>query len=530
MVRMSVVIVDALSAGRGTRRSSRDSIGCGPRTIAGVFEKHDTDCRIRRVEDLLGRGRTLKEYAHCAISAMSMDLPVVSRFIDLWRRIRPSGRVVLGGPIATDWRTALQECHPDVLIVGEGEATLSQLLQERFFHEDIDLAEIRGIGYEENGRFVYTGERAFISEEVLWNDFIPSTVRITDYRTYQASRVYVEVVRGCSNFNRTRIPLPDGRECSECGNCDSSDRRVRQYCPEGVPPGCGFCSVPNVWGPPRSRPKKSIVREVRDLIDLGVHRIVLEAPDFLDYSRGVSPVTGPCDPPANIEGIRGLLSDLMDIPEVDDGCCHVGIENMKACLFTDRVASTISELLSSVSPNIGIETGSYRHAEQIGKCGTPSDVLRAVETAAVYGMKPYVYFIYGLPGEDEGTVRASEQMMRKLSEAGAERIILYGFRALPGSAFEDFASASEREPLGTRLRSVAKEINRKKKTKYVGRTVRGIAAESSFEYHGYTMVYPMGEGPLMTVQGGYSPGTLVQVRIEEILSPGLVRGTVVSQG
>ncbi len=526
---MSVVIVDALSAGHGIRSSSRDSIGCGPRAIAGVLERADISCRIHRIEDILSTRRTLKGYSHCAISGMSMDLPVISRCTAIWRHTRPNGKVLLGGPIATDWRNTLQVCRPDVLVVGEGEETLAQLVDRGILHDEIDLTEIRGIAYLEGNNTIFTGERRLIPEDVLWREFPPSTVRVIDYRAYQASRVYVETVRGCSNFNRAKITLPDGRECSHCGNCDSPESTRRQRCPEGIPPGCGFCSVPNIWGPPRSRPIESVVAEVRELVELGVHRIVLESPDFLDYSRGLYPMTNPCEPPANIDAISDLLKTLVEIPEISDGDCHISIENMKACLFSDQVARSISGVLSHISPNIGLETGSPEHAERIGKCGGPADVLRAVRTAVKYKMNPYVYFIYGLPGEDENTVRESEDMMKELSEAGAERIILYGFRALPGSAFEEFRSASERDPIGKRLRRVAEKINYQKKKDYVGETIRGIAAEPSFDHHGYTMIYPLTDGPLMTVSGGYSPGTLVRVKIEEVISAGLVKGVVVAQ-
>jgi hypothetical protein len=41
------------------------------------------------------------------------------------------------------------------------------------------------------------------------------------------------------------------------------------------------------------------------------------------------------------------------------------------------------------------------------------------------------------------------------------------------------------------------------------------------------MVYPLEEGPLMTVQGGFSSGTFLSVRITDVLSSGLVAGQVV---
>jgi len=297
-------------------------------------------------------------------------------------------------------------------------------------------------------------------------------------------------------------------------------------CPEEIPPGCGFCSVPNTWGPPRSRHPQSIIDEVVQLVDLGVHRIVLEAPDFLDYSRGTG-ITNACGPPANLDAIMTLLSGLNSIKGIRDGEVHLTIENMKACLFTEAVATALSKALPSISPNIGLETGSDEHMMQIGKCGTRDDILRAVRLAKKYQMRPYVYFIYGLPGETPETIRSSIELMREVSQAGAERIILYGFRSLPGSAFTNFSDSRSDDPLSEPLRKEAVLINRTKKTHYIGKTIKGVAAEPSWSRHGYTMVYPLGEGPIMTVKGGYSAGTLLQLHIVKVLSPGLLEAEVI---
>jgi len=523
-----VLIVDALSAGSGQRRSSRDSIGCGPRSIAGIFEKYDIACNIHRVEDILQKKTILRKFDHIAISAMTMDLPAVAKLVRLCRSTHTTGRIIIGGPIATNPQD-LRELRPNVIVRGEGEATLEELIaKEFFFKEEVDLSEIEGISYFQGSKILDTRQRKFISSKRLSEEYRPSTTRIIDYKAYQASKVYVEVTRGCSNFRRTRYPLKDNKKCSECGNCDAEDPSVRLDCPEDIPPGCGFCSVPSTWGPPRSRSIKVITEEVRELLDLGVHRIVLESPGFLDFMRGEDPLTNPCHPPANLDAIRELLDNLNRIPQVAERTAHISIENMKACLFSEDVAKTLVESMISSSPNIGLETGSEKHMQDIGKCGTPNDVLSAVRIASKHGMNPFVYFIYGLPGENETTVKESIQMMREISKAGAERIILYGFRALPGSAFEEFPESSTKDELGMLLRQEAERINRHKKEKYLGEIIRGIAAEPSWARYGYTMVYPLGEGPLMTVPGGYSPGTLLEVRVSKILSSGLVAGEIVN--
>ncbi|TFH07111.1 MAG: radical SAM protein [Candidatus Thorarchaeota archaeon] len=521
-----VLIVDALSAGSGQRRSSRDSIGCGPRTIAGVFEKHSIPCQIYRVEEILEKRAILRKFDHAAISAMTMDLPAVVKFVKLWRSSRSQGRIIIGGPISANI-LALNELNPDVIVMGEGEATLEELITEKFFEKYVELSNIRGISYPIGGQIVSTEPRDLIPSEILSQKYRVSTTRIIDYKAYQASKVYVEVTRGCSNFRRTKLPLDDGRTCTECGNCDSNDASLRMNCPEDIPPGCGFCSVPGTWGPPRSRTIEVLVEEVRELLDLGVHRIVLESPGFLDFMRGKEPLTDPCHPPANLEAIRCLLDKLNALPQVENKTAHIAIENMKACLFSEDAAKTLVNSMMASSPNIGLETGSEKHMRDIGKCGSPDDVISAVQIASKYGMSPFVYFIYGLPGETEETVSESIEIMKAVSDAGAERIILYGFRPLPGTAFENHPESSTKSELGMLLRNEADRINREKKDNYLGKTIRGIAAEPSWTRHGYTMVNALDEGPLMTVPGGYSPGTLLNVKVTKVLSGGLVAGEVV---
>ncbi|MHA3962645.1 MAG: B12-binding domain-containing radical SAM protein [Candidatus Thorarchaeota archaeon SMTZ1-45] len=523
-----VLIIDALSAGSGQRTSSRDTIGCGPRTIAGVLENHGTQCAIRRAEEVLSKKGVLKRFDHLAISAMTMDLIVVQKIAKIWRYNRSKGRILLGGPIASDPDIILKQIQPDVLVIGEGEGTLDELLEKDFLGEEIPLADIHGIAFLEDNKPRVNKSRTVLSSQELSERFHPSTTRIVDYQAYQACKVYVEILRGCSNFKRTKYPLADGRKCSECNNCDSVDSLTRMECPEDIPPGCGFCSVPGTWGPPRSRTATSIIQEVRELVNLGVHRIILEAPGFLDYMRGPEPLTDPCSPPANLAAIEDLLMQLNSLPQVSDGSVHIGVENMKACLFTDDVAQILKKSMISSSPNIGLETGSEHHMRQIGKCGSPEDVIRAVKVAKTYDMKPFVYFIYGLPGETAETTEQSVKLMRSVSAAGAERIILYGFRPLPGSAFAKYPESSLTDKFGLILRREAETINRRKKERYLGELIRGIAAEPSKTHHGFTMVYPLDEGPLMTVLGGYSAGTFLFVRVTRVLSSGLVEGEVVS--
>jgi radical SAM superfamily enzyme YgiQ (UPF0313 family) len=471
----------------------------------------------------------MKSFQHIAISAMTMDLPVVKTIARKWEKINSRGKLLIGGPVTSEPAAVLKDLKPDAMVLGEGEATLDELITAGFLEDQIEYSSIRGIAYLEKKSPRMTPSRSLLTPEEMSSMFVPSVTRIVDYHSYQAARVYVETVRGCSNFRRTTIALPSGQECTECSNCDSADLEARMDCPEDIPPGCGFCSVPGTWGPPRSRSEDSIVNEVSELVEQGVHRIVLEAPDFLDYHRGQDGLADPCDPPANTEAIHQLLLRLTALPDVAAGNVHLSIENMKACLFTEKVAAVLSESMQGVSPNIGLETGSDEHLRSIGKCGTSSDVLQAVRIAKAHDMAPFVYLIYGLPGETPDTVNESIRLMREVAQAGAERIILYGFRALPGSAFADFPEPHPKDPISAPLRKEAARINRARKDKYLDTIVRGVVAEPSMTHHGYSMVYPMSEGPLMTVRGGFSSGTVLNVKVTKVLSSGLVEGQVIGE-
>ena len=119
--------------------------------------------------------------------------------------------------------------------------------------------------------------------------------------------------------------------------------------------------------------------------------------------------------------------------------------------------------------------------------------------------------------------------MKRLYDEGADRIILYGFRPLPGSAFAGYPPSSQEDELGLRLRREAEKMNRLRKDQYVGQIVRGIAAEPSWSRHGYTMVYPLEEGPIMTVHGGYTAGASLTIKITKVITSGLLEGEVVER-
>jgi len=309
--------------------------------------------------------------------------------------------------------------------------------------------------------------------------------------------------------------------------------RERYYCPEGILPGCGYCSVPSLFGPSRSRSVGKISAEIKGLLREGVRRIVLSASDVLDYGRDLlvdpEPLTDPREPPANLEALEELFKEISSLHEVRKGDAIVMLENAKPSLVDEEVADLLGQYFRGTPISIGVETGSEEHSKMLGRPSGPREAIRAIRLLRRAGLRPQAYFIHGLPGQDERTVQATLKAMEEAVRAGAERIILYRFRSLPMSAFGDLPSGppAAKDPLSLRLVEKARELNRALKEAWLGRKVEVVVACEHPEKEGYLVAYPMRHGPVVFLKGsGGLVGAVLTVRIKGVVSERVVLGSI----
>ena len=134
---------------------------------------------------------------------------------------------------------------------------------------------------------------------------------------------------------------------------------------------------------------------------------MLSAPGFLDYGRDLlvepGPLTDPRSPEPNYSAVEELLSRLNGLDLVASGGASIMIENLKGELVTRRAAEVLGRYLAGTPVNVGFETGSPEHGVQIGRASTPLENLDSVRRLSRVGLKPYVYFIHGLPGQSSET-------------------------------------------------------------------------------------------------------------------------------
>lgn len=526
---MKALIVDALASGKGERRATRDAVGAGPRAVAGVLESSGVEAAIAEAETIIGGG-SMGDFDLLLASGMTGDIPAIRKVVSLWG----GGPTLVGGPVTSDPEEALRKTGCDLAVVGEGEETLTELLDEglvrgRIPEPDV-LRTIKGLAFDAGEGVELTPLRRVMPRKTL-DAFKPSTSAIKGYSLYRSARVYVEVLRGCSNYHRALL----GGECESCGVCRNGSLEARYDCPIGTPPGCGYCSVPSLYGPPKSRAKEGIRDEIVSLLGEGASRIVLSAPCFLDYGRDLlvepEPLTDPRKPEPNYDEIEGLLSSLADVPRMRDGTAAFMIENLKASLVTERAASLLGRYLSGTPVSIGFETGSATHSIQMGRPSTPKETLTAVSRLKRAGMKPYVYFIHGLPGQSEETVDETVWAIGKSMEEGAERVILYRFQSLPMSAFGEYPSAPPNvsDPGSRRIHEAAAKANMIAKENLIGKTLRVVVAERYDRDKRMWVAYPLKHGPVVLIE---SPdgleGKVIDVEVTGVASERIVRGKPVA--
>jgi len=531
---IKALIVDCLARGGGKRYATVDVVGAGPRAVAGVLEAEGVSYDLTTAEAVLAGEVDVAGYDVLLVSAMSSDERAVERVKRVWDR-EAGGLSILGGPITAD-TSAVERLGFDIGVVGEGEKVLTEIVRRLpASAEDIldDIEGLRGLVARGPGGTLFTGVADHLTREELAR-FKPSTRAIRSYPMYWASRVYVEVVRGCSNYRRPRIRLADGRSCTDCGRCEKGRLADRISCPQGIPPGCGYCSVPALYGPARSRDALAVVEEVEELVRLGVTRVVLSAPDFLDYGRDLlvhpQPLTDPRNPPPNLEELSRLLEGLSGIPEISRGEAVLMIENVKPNLVSEDVARLLGRYLKGTTVHLGVETGDEEHSRMLGRPNTVEEAIRAVRLLRRYGLRPYVYFIHGLPGQSRRTVEGTLRAMDEAFKAGAEKVTIYRFRPLPMTAFEGFSEPppAVKDRLSALIYERARKLNLEAKLRLRGSRVRAVVATKHPVERGKLIAYPLRHGPVMLVPGSRRLiGRIVEAVVEGVLGDRAVTARVV---
>ena len=188
----------------------------------------------------------------------------------------------------------------------------------------------------------------------------------------------------------------------------------------GCPYKCVFCSH-NLLRHVRSRPVESVIEEIRWL-----HRdFAPKCINFEDETFGL-----------RLDRAEKLLASLIEFNK------HAKIR-FKAQTRVDNVSADLLALMHRAGfeyLELGVESGDPAILENSGKGIRIEQVEKAVAMAKRAGIKVWLKFIIGLPGETSETVRRTIEFAVKLNP---DRLSVAIIVAYPGSKIYEWASSGE---------------------------------------------------------------------------------------
>lgn len=314
--------------------ASPDLYTYGSMVIGGVLESAGFDVTLTKDPD--------------AATATDADIILLSLYSTLHlldERIRnfASGSdktIYVGGPVSAYPDIVLGELNVDAVIIGEGEESTVELL-ENGVSEDIS-----GIAFRSDGEIVRTEpEPADIARPM---PLIPDDIRNQSIR---GANVYIETHRGCIG-------------------------------------ACGFCQVPRFFGTKiRSRDIEDIVMEIREFKRRGVRRIAISGGTSSLYQYGNRKSV-------NVNAFIDLLQAIAGVM----GPRNVSVPDIRVDYVSEEMLHAIRDYTMGWV-YYGIESGSDRILKEMRK-GVDSEAnIHAIELAQQCGVKVGGSFIVGYPGE-----------------------------------------------------------------------------------------------------------------------------------
>ena len=297
--------------------------------------------------------------------------------VKLAKEIVPSiCTIVKGAPFLTyNTNTIYENPFIDYVIMGEAELTLKDIL------DGVPNCDILGICYRENFQPVKNDKRPFIEDL----DILPFPARhLVDNSIYKRPdngkvQAVVKVARGC-------------------------------------PFHCFFCLATPVSGAKvRTRSPENIVAELKECVEKYNIKNFLFWSDIFNFNR---------------EWTLELCQKI-----IESGLKITWSSNTRADTMDDEMAKMMYKSGCRLV-SIGVESGSQKMLDNIGKKITLDDIRNTVKILKKNKIKIYNYFVIGLPWETEETV---EETIKFAIELDSNFISFYTATPLPGTKYFAYA-------------------------------------------------------------------------------------------
>lgn len=336
--------------------------------LASIVESNNLSCQIidanvlrLRLTNVMAEVKKAKP----KIVGISVNLFTYQIALKLANRIKkssPKTVVILGGPTPTSTpRKTMDACNADAVCIGEGEDTLSEIL-DRYRKGGHLFRNVAGIMYRSDKKVIQNKPREFI-QDINKLPF-PAYHLFPNLKKYKSRTV-----------KKPFAPILTSRGC---------------------PFHCVFCSKDVFKFVCRMRTPENVINEV----DMLVNKYGVKQIDILDDNFTL-----------NKERVKKIL-DLLIKRKYN---LYI---NLQSGVRTEGIDQTVINKMKRAKIfkiPFGVESGDPVILETIRKQLDLKRVLRCTKMAKKAGMKVYGFFIIGLPGDTPETMQRTIDFAIKMN-------------------------------------------------------------------------------------------------------------------
>ncbi|NQT75676.1 MAG: radical SAM protein, partial [Candidatus Omnitrophica bacterium] len=298
------------------------------------------------------------------LSVSSASLHFAMEFVKKIKEKRPQVKIVFGGAmffVQVDMESILNNGCVDIIILGEGEESFSELLQ--ILRDGRDLGLCRGICFKKGGKIVNTGPREYMKnlDELPFLDFSDLPLDRYDPPGHLGRHISLMTSRGCIQ-------------------------------------NCVFCGPKAYWQGFRTMSGKRIYDEIRYHIALNPD---IEHIEFLDLL---------------FNGSIKTLNDFCDLMISDPP--KPGLKwHVNAIIRPEMTLEVFQKMKRAGCHHItyGIESGSQRVLGLMKKRYKVKDADDVLENNHKAGIEVTCNFMFGFPGETEEDFQETLDFLRRNS-------------------------------------------------------------------------------------------------------------------
>lgn len=342
--------------------------------LAAIIEQKNIKVDLFRVsKETLPLDLTKYNIIGFSISS-SVTYPILKRIREI-SKFNDSALLLAGGIHTTIFpRDVLEDLNVDIACIGEGEETISEIIDD---YPKGEYKEINGIAFKDQlGEIVFTPQRSLIENL----DTIPFPSR---------HLLPIDEVIMNDRLSDTNLPI------------------AHILCSRGCPYSCNFCA--NQEHGIRYRSGDNIKLELEYLIkEYGIKGFCITDDNFIVDKLRIKDI---CE---KITPLNLKWSSLSRVNTVDEDLLKI-LKN-SGC----------------VEIKFGIESGSQRMLSLMNKQITVEQIKHAITITHKVGIKVKAFILHGFPGENLESTQETIHLLESLKDK-IDRISLFRFVPLPGS-------------------------------------------------------------------------------------------------